>query len=622
MKLLSGYMKKPSVRGLFLSMIFLVLLSVLPVSLFRIGYKFNNISKELVLILILNILSLFFLLDIKKYKIRLSYFFTINIVLFFVATFFWKLDFHSISLVSAYLLVGLLIYLMFETRALYLVLFSVLLVILLASFFQFWSMAYGVAPNYIKLIVSGPRMSGVLGQANITACAMVIGFYSWLMLLSSEGFVKKPKGARVFYALPLSLFVWGLFLTGSKAGILSLVLSLLVLLFFLYRRNANQDLKYFCSISMKALLVAFILFFSIKVPFQTDEYLRGVDFSSGQAGTMTRIIFYFSAILIGADNFWFGSGLGGFRRLLGAYAVDVSEFLSIPYDHISETIWAHNDFLQIFAEFGITGLFVLSALVVYMCVKLFTHNTTESSLLIATITAFLIFMQFGHPINDHVLAFVFVTILAICGNIARKRKDTAFLLNKKYLVSVFLLALCFVNIGIIRHIYKMNRLQAYQQSVAALDSHKVSDVKSLRKIYDYDVLVDDPVYGWRFKYFQSRMWGKLIVDKFDRELADFFVPEVKMFLQNSHSYEIEYTLARILFIKGDYAEGAKRSMRAFSMKPDEFSYANFSHLCNVMHISRENNIEVFSLIDRDHLYELLDSGVLRRSLFDDNWRAI
>jgi hypothetical protein len=599
-----------------LSCLILFMVVFLPIALFRVGYKFNFVSKELFLLVLLDLLVVVVVLNKSlHFKIQLS-----QLLLCAAAVPVFICNFsspHMLSVFSLYLLFLILVPYHISVCNIFVCLAWASMISIVFSFYQYWSTAYGVVPFWLKLANQGSRMAGLFGQPNLQACLVVIGLFAWLQVLFNRF---GSSGWRWFYQLPVTIFFWALLLTGSKAGMLAFVSALLLASWGLLRAGEIKLLIFLIIQFAWSLSLGLLLFFLIQPPGIAIIGDRAIDFAEQSMSTGSRLIYGGSAISMGLDNLWLGAGLGGYRRLLGGYMAPVAEWLHIPYDSIKATLWAHNDFLHVFAECGLL-VFLLFLLVFLMVMfKVFPKKNIQALFCFCAIWSFFVFMQFGHPFNDHVLVFFLVLLFAG----ALQLFPECFTLNIPFKLIILFLVPCLLltNLYILSYARDMFHLKGYLKSVSEITPLKVDRLTYLRDKYHYDDLVQDSLVGWEFKYAHLQALGNYAVQNFDTELAVYLIPEFEDFQSEHDSYALNYMLSRLYFLARNYTTCKKTADIAYLLKPDMYHYSNFGHICLVFDISKREKIPVTQLISSEYFSELEKNKVFSMDMLDENFCAI
>ena len=611
MKFKQSQQNKPSNRGLILLGL-LLCVSILPVALFRYGYKFNITSKELILLLFFDLLVVLFVSE-KKTIVRVK---SLHILLFFASLPVFLLNRespHLLAILGLFLVLLLLLPEVISEDKIFSWLAWSAMIATILSFYQYWSTAYNVVPVWLEFEVPTTRMAGVLGQANLMACLIVVGLFSWLQVLWRK-FAHSEW--NWLYQIPIVIFFWALLLTGSKAGMLAFSSSLLLLVWGLSRSGNRTYIKFLVIQFSWSMALGLFLFLFLQPPGIEIENYRAVNFGGDSASTGARLIFGGSALSMGLDSLWSGVGLGGYRRLLGSYMVHVAEWMYIPYDSIGATLWAHNDFLHIFAECGLVVFLLFICTFGWIFYKMWPAKNLEGLFCFCAIWSFFIFMQFGHPFNDYVLVF-YLTFL-IVGALHLSHEEFSLKLKKRVIIILLIPCLFFINFYIISHSVDMYHLKLYMNSVSASHGLNATQLTELKVEHSYPELVKDPLRGWEFRYGHLRALGDYAVQNFDRDLANYLIPEFEAFQTEHDSSLLIYQLSRLYFMVGDYSACKITADRAYALKPDMNHYLNFSHICLVFDISRREKKPVNQLLSEKYFNELLENGVFKLDALDDN----
>jgi len=256
------------------------------------------------------------------------------------------------------------------------------------------------------------RGTGIYGQSNLTALLLLVSIIAfWYGYAFKKDFISKFKG----FCLDIGfLFVSiGFFLTGSRAGLLALLVALVVLLLLVYRDRivfSNQSL-------LKVLVILLAGFFISQISLSSsapaEMYTRsGVSIDA-------RLLFWTASILMFIKAPFLGVGLDHFKLLLPSYARQAHDILGfVQYEAMVYTNWTHNEYLQILAESGIVGfvfliLFCILLLhLIYIEIPKAKQDHTKLFLFLMLLP-FFIQGAFSWPFRHPPLFFIFLLILGI-----------------------------------------------------------------------------------------------------------------------------------------------------------------------------------------------------------------
>ena len=140
-----------------------------------------------------------------------------------------------------------------------------------------------------------------------------------------------------------TVLVVTLFMSLSRGGILSALVSALVLFGLLARRIPSRKLFWTIGLGMPVLVVVLIGWIGADAVAKQVGTLRSL---RSESSFQTRAIIW-RRVLVGLPDFvWVGSGLGTFEESFAAYA---------PAGSIQRWSKAHNDYLQLLWETGLVG---------------------------------------------------------------------------------------------------------------------------------------------------------------------------------------------------------------------------------------------------------------------------
>lgn len=286
------------------------------------------------------------------------------------------------------------------------------------------------------------------------------------------------------YVMALSIVLYILFLsifmTASRGATLSLIIGLSVLVVLTFRHCSRRSIILLVVLSLFAFLAAKILPGTGGVSGELGGRLPGLLQDSGR-----RIIWESSWNLL-KDSPWYGIGLGLFYLAYPPYRN--------PADN-SGGFFVHNDYLQIWIEAGLPGLFLLllvliSALWLFVRTLVKTHMNKDTRVELAGLFCGLLAVA-GHSVVDFNLYILSIMMVAglVMGrfhflavqelNIPSMRLPIATFVGKRaFPVIVILLALMpilyFVALGVANSYYDRALTLAQQGKLDAADQNLVA----------------------------------------------------------------------------------------------------------------------------------------------------
>ena len=261
---------------------------------------------------------------------------------------------------------------------------------------------WGEEDTELEYILKGGegRITGTGGDPDFHAIAVILP-----SLIAGFFFsVSKSKFFRLMLCFFLCLMFVNMLGTGSRGGLLSVLIGFAFLLFF-----SKAKYKYAVGITAALIVVAFIVMLNLantKLP--TERYTGG-----GTKSIVYRIGWMGMAFSMIKEHPFFGIGTGNFP---GEYNRHISGVATVP----REPHWTHNSFLQMWAENGIFGFFVyvamyvVSAMMMWMVIRKSRDPTTRALgvLLLAVLIAYFFFAGTSNIIENEnywiVFAFSYV----------------------------------------------------------------------------------------------------------------------------------------------------------------------------------------------------------------------
>jgi len=447
------------------------------------------------------------------------------------------------------------------------------------------------------------RLGGMYGQPNLLAALLLLGLFHYGHLL----FVLKRQSW--FYFIPVLLLSTTLFMTGSRAALVAICLVLLITV-FKWRNKVLKGRQRFV-ISFFLVVAAGYAVASLVGHSTLVERVSTSAFGDG-GGVYKRLVYWFSGILMGAEHLSSGVGACGYPVLLGDYAVRAAHILHLPYRYVGQTLWAHNDFIHIFAEYGafVGGLFLIFIAIIGM--SAWKHLSRVVFFPFLTFVAFIVVMCFGHPLYSPGLAFVAcLAILPLLGHYKGRRFSVA----KKIYVPVFLFLLVIINVYMLDHFNNTYSLNQFHQYWDTSSTPLLARYQQGEQLYLHGTM-EDSLYGWRFKHNLYCNLGRLAKEQDDRKLADYIRPQMIKYAEQNRFSTFLFALSQVCYVLGDYNQAKSYAREAYARKPDVDKYFDMVHLCNLLIISHNNGIPLKQLMPDDIFSKMSEQKRLRPRQFD------
>jgi len=235
------------------------------------------------------------------------------------------------------------------------------------------------------------------------------GYINMIIPLSLGYFLTDmPLSKRIIYGLCMWIMVLALLLSLSRAGIL---VYILVLLFMLSLLRFKHSLKH----KTKTLVICFSLVFFSSLFF--IDFKGVLERFANLFTKQTLVVFghgysWWDILRIWQDFPLFGTGLGTFANISSMYKTTAAQSLFT---------YAHNDYLQLLSEVGLTGFICLSLLfilyfrrVLKMWLK--RHNSYVVSLVLggmASIFGMLVYCLLDFNLHIPANALLFFVIMGL-----------------------------------------------------------------------------------------------------------------------------------------------------------------------------------------------------------------
>ncbi len=241
--------------------------------------------------------------------------------------------------------------------------------------FQF---ANWLSSNHSKFVITG-SFDNPAGFAAVLSISFPIGLF---LFLKSKGF------ERYFAIIGLIVIAVSVYLSGSRAGVLAIIVSTAILVFFetntLSKIKQYRMYRYLFVLTLLLLVSASYLF-----------YYQKKDSANGRL-----LIWNVSCEMI-KDKPILGHGYGSFQAKYMDYQAQY--FIQNPnskYSSLADNVQhPFNEFIKALVEFGMVGIIVLIAIFLYIFKRFNKPDNEFKSLALSGFTAFLVFSFFSYPLQ-------------------------------------------------------------------------------------------------------------------------------------------------------------------------------------------------------------------------------
>jgi len=278
---------------------------------------------------------------------------------------------------------------------------------------------YGIIP-YLKEY--GP-VTSTIGQKNWTST--YLGLFFPLMFFFF--LLEEHKEKKILYYLFLSIIYTAIVICQSRGAWISLGLTFIFGIVIICKYKIFSIFQK----NRKWLFVLLLTFLIITVIYSTDNFLNRSyvtftqrafsTFDQESPGVKTRIFLWENAFHMIKDNPFFGVGLGNFKIHYLEYQAKLIKQNSAHLANWGNAAEAHNEYFQIAAELGLTGLgaFLFIFFTYYKLVLSFFKNEKKTKRkviffgLFLGITFFLSHSLFTFPLHVPALGTAFFIILGL-----------------------------------------------------------------------------------------------------------------------------------------------------------------------------------------------------------------
>ncbi len=454
------------------------------------------------------------------------------------------------------------------------------------------------------------RIAGIYGQSNLFALFLLSGLLSFFYTyLHNPLFSISQCRIKFLYYLPLFVVALCFFLTGSRAGLLALLCTLLFMCLMVVRKRylAHQPdfVRKFMMI-LGAVAIAGLCSYLLNFTF-TGAGSRAV-ISSG-VSIEARFVFWAAAWLIFLDHPWFGIGLGNYKFYLSEYLPKAHEWLGfVQFEAMGYTKWAHNEFLQLVCEGGVFVLLLLLFLLGSFSYQLFRFAKGKcdwsplkfySHILIIP---FIIQSMFSWPMRHPGLLVLFVTFLAM---LAAQYPGKVIVVPKWGQYS--LKGVAFIGLTAVAFV-------AVQETKMGLFARAMTPENARDGFERFEELVAEPYTEYPLLLHLTPRYVGVALKYEDSEFGAKILPYVEKLTSMQGAHWQWYNLAAIYNLLGQRDRAHDAIESAIKVRPSEERYWSFQHYLNIQDASEKTGrpIEDFLPIPPDgeakDLKDMFDFG--------------
>jgi len=454
------------------------------------------------------------------------------------------------------------------------------------------------------------RVAGIYGQSNLFALFLLSGllsfFYSYL---HNPGFSLSQCRIKYLHYLPLFVVALCFFLTGSRAGLLALLITLLFMCWMVVRK---RYLTHHPDLIIKFTIMLGVVFFSFVTSYLLNLLLTG----EGSRAAITsgisveaRFVFWAAAWLIFLDHPWFGVGLGNYKFYLPEYLPKAHEWLGfVQYEAMGYTKWAHNELLQLACEGGIFVLLLLLCLLslfFYQLFKFYQGNSEWSDLKFYShvlLIPFLIQSMFSWPMRHPGLLVLFFTFLSM---LAAQYPGKIIIIPKwgqyglKGLALIGLIAVIFVTV---------------QETKMGLFARSMTPENARDNFGRFEELIEKPYNEYPLLVYLTPRYVQVALKHNDTEFGTKLLPYIEKLSSIQGAHWQWYNLAAIYNMLDQRDNSHKAILSAIHTRPSEERYWSFQHYLNIQDAAEKTGRPIEEFLPtppgggKKELKDLLDFG--------------
>lgn len=425
--------------------------------------------------------------------------------------------------------------------------------------------------------MKGTAVSGMFGQPNLFALflSVVLLVFFYYYLHHYQFFTALP----VLRFAPLIIIAIVFFSTGSRGGMLGLLVSLSLLSWFELKSGPPHQKIELCKLLVCLVLAYFIADF-FTVSFVEKNHLTDPLLGSS---TMARLLLWVTAVMIFIDYPILGVGLDGFKFYQSKYIIDAFDWLGIAgYEAMVPSAWVHNELFQTLCEVGIfAGLFVGALLLIFFYLlisQFFRSDIVKAPIFFYShlfILPFIVQGMFSWPFRYLPLLVLFFAFIGLLCSQYPLKKIYFGGYFAYFIRSVFCLGLVVSLLVAFQEVrmgnFKRNLLTSFALEDTFDDFERLSKSAYGRYYLLYNAL---PIY---VSYVQKR-------NKIDLALR--VTPYAEELVSMEGNYSQWYNLSLLYGISGFRQKAHSAIERAINLKPDFQLAWQYQHHLNMLEASR------------------------------------
>ena len=379
------------------------------------SYQFFKHSLKIYIISAFSFIAIFYFFKSKTLRFsRLSLFIFIFLIYSFFVTYFGYYKPDGLFLLY-FLFILYIVFIFIENsdnlnNSIIKGIFLISFIDAIYSYFEFCMKSLGYFGHkiipYFVLISPVNSIGGFLYQPNLNSLLINIG----LIITAFWILEAKDKRDLIYLFVIYAFFAYVAALTQSRAGMLA-VLSVFFAIFIAQRFFALNLSK-----KKRRLVVLMLLFYIVVLvinklsPLAKFEHNGLIEDNS----VMKRIMIWIATIMLWLKHPLFGTGLETFKFLNNPYQIKACHFLHIPFDIISNFVWAHNEMIQILEELGIFAFLSILIITVIYYFRQFKNNKEISDWLAPSLLLlFIVQAGLSWPLRHPFFLTLFFVILGL-----------------------------------------------------------------------------------------------------------------------------------------------------------------------------------------------------------------